>query len=81
MQMETASTLSGNRERKSIRLEKLEMSTLKKYVSGFKAIVEAAEVIGIHRNVLDRVLLAGSGSPATVAKIRSAISVETSKVA
>lgn len=60
----------SNSKRKSLRLTKDEEKALKKYVSGFNKVVEAAEEIGIHRNVLDLVLIKGSGSPETIGKIR-----------
>ena len=62
-----------NSKRKSIRLTKEQEKALKKYVAGFNKVVEAAEAINIHRNVLDLVLIKGSGSPETIVKILKAL--------
>lgn len=61
------------RKRKSERLSKDELHALKKYVRAFPAVVQAAETIGIHRNVLDLVIIKGSGSPETIQKVRSTL--------
>lgn len=60
-------------KRKSIALTSEEFASLKKYAKQFNTAVECAESIGIHRNVLDRILLAGSGSPDSVEKIKAAL--------
>lgn len=60
-------------KRKSVALTKEEMTALKQFAKTFRTGVECAEAIGIHRNILDRVLLVGSGSPETIEKIRLAI--------
>lgn len=60
-------------KRKSEALTSEEMSALKKFAKGFRTTVECAEAIGIHRAVLDRVLLVGSAAPETVEKVRTAI--------
>lgn len=70
---------TGTKKRKSIALTKDEWKALKNCLSGFNTVVECAESIGIHRNVLDRVLVFGSGSFETINKIRAAISVDTDK--
>lgn len=57
-------------KRRSVKLTEKEVAKLEKYMAAFGTIVECAEVIGIHRNVLDRVILTGSGSPETIEKIR-----------
>lgn len=62
-----------NPKRKSVRLTKDEEKALKKFVASFHKVVEAAEEIGIHRNVLDLVLVKGTGSPETIQKVRDAI--------
>lgn len=67
--MQTVTT----RKRKSEPLTKEEYQALKQYRKKFHTAVDCAEAIGITREVLDRVLLAGSGSPETVEKIRAAI--------
>lgn len=61
------------RKRKSEKLSKDEFKALKSFVGGFDTVVDAAENIGIHRNVLDLVLIKGSGSPETIQKVRTAI--------
>lgn len=60
-------------KRRSALLTETEKRRLTKYMDTFATIVESAEAIGIHRNVLDRVILTGSGSPETVEKIRKAV--------
>lgn len=60
-------------KRKSEALTKDEISALKQFAKGYRTTVECAEVIGIHRAVLDRVLIVGSGAPETIEKIRAAI--------
>lgn len=62
--------MERERKPKSIKLAKDEMQTLKKYVNAHHTIIDAAYAIGIHRNVLDMVLIRGTGSPETVDKIR-----------
>jgi hypothetical protein len=63
----------GTTKRKSIALSVEEFASLKQYAKQFNTGVECAESIGIHRNVLDRILLAGSGSPESIEKIRAAL--------
>lgn len=60
----------GTTKRKSIALTTEEFASLKDYAQKFNTGIECAENIGIHRNVLDRVLIVGSGSPETIDKIR-----------
>lgn len=60
-------------KRKSVALTSDELSALKKFAKGYRTTVECADAIGIHRAVLDRVLIVGSGSPETIQKIRTAI--------
>lgn len=57
-------------KRKSVALTSEEFVSLKNYAKQFNTGIECAENIGIHRNVLDRVLIVGSGSPETIDKIR-----------
>jgi len=64
---------STTTKRKSEALTRDEMTALKQFAKGFRTTVECAEAIGIHRAVLDRVLIVGSGAPETVEKIRAAI--------
>lgn len=63
-------------KRKSEALTKDEFTALKQFAKGFRTAVECAEVIGISRVVLDRILIVGSGSPETVEKIRTAIATK-----
>lgn len=63
-------------KRKSEALTKDEFASLKKFAKSFRTIVECAETIGISREVLDRLLVVGSGSPATIEKVRSALTVK-----
>lgn len=65
--------------RKSEKLTAEEKKALKQYRKGYDTEVECAVSIGIDRLVLNRVLLIGSASPATVEKIRAALT--TKKVA
>ena len=60
-------------KRKSVVLTEDEFAKLKTFFATFNTAVECAEAIGIHRNVLDRVMLAGSGSVETIGKVRAAI--------
>jgi hypothetical protein len=53
----------SERKRKREILTKEELASLKKFVNSFPTVVDAAYEIGIHRNVLDAVLIKGSGSP------------------
>lgn len=67
--MQTATT----RKRKSDPLTREEFAALKQYRKTFHTAVDCADAIGIKREVLDRVLIVGSGSPETIEKIRTAI--------
>jgi hypothetical protein len=62
-------------KRKSLKLTKDEHKALKAFCKTFSTVVECAEAIGISRQVLDLVLLKGSGSPETIEKIKGSISV------
>lgn len=59
------------RKRKSEKLTVEEFRELKKYVKTFPTVIDSAYAIGIHRNVLDLVLIKGSGSPETIGLIRA----------
>lgn len=61
------------KKRKTVLLSKEEFAALKAYASKYNTLVEAAEAIGIHRNVLDRVFIVKRGSEETIGKIRLAI--------
>ena len=59
--------------KKSVALTRLEKKALKEYRKQFITDVACAGAIGIDRNVLIRVLMAGSAAPETIEKIRSVI--------
>ena len=61
---------TNTRIRKSERLSKDELKALKAFRKGFATMVEFSEVVGVSRQVLDRVLLFGSGSGESVKVIR-----------
>jgi hypothetical protein len=63
------------RKRKRDVLTKEEHRSLLKYVKTFPTIVDAAFAIGIHRNVLDLVMIKGSGSPEAISKIKIALPI------
>jgi len=62
--------------RKSEKLTAEEKKALKQYRKGYDTEVDCAVSIGIDRLVLNRVLLIGSASPATVEKIRTALAAK-----
>lgn len=66
-------TYTITKSRKSEKLTPEERKALKQYRKGFDTEVDCAVAIGIDRLVLNRVLLIGSASPATVEKIRAAL--------
>lgn len=70
------STYTVTKTRKSEKLTAEERKALKQYRKGFDTEVDCAISIGIDRLVLNRVLLIGSASPATVEKIRTAIATK-----
>lgn len=70
------STYTVTKTRKSEKLTAEERKALKQYRKGFDTEVDCAVSIGIDRLVLNRVLLIGSASPATVEKIRTAIATK-----
>lgn len=70
--METTSRVNVT-ARKSERLTEEEYASLVVFRKRFSKEIDCAATIGIDRNVLARVLLARSGSPATIEKIRIAI--------
>lgn len=67
------STYTITRSRKSERLTAEERKALKAFRKTFNTEVDCAVAIGIDRLVLNRVLLIGSASPATITKIRAAL--------
>lgn len=67
------STYTITRSRKSEKLTAEERKTLKLYRKEFDTEVDCAVSIGIDRLVLNRLMLTGSASPATIGKVRTAI--------
>jgi hypothetical protein len=67
------STYTITKSRKSEKLTADERKALKQYRKGFDTEVDCAVTIGVDRLVLNRVLLIGSASPATVEKIRTVL--------
>ena len=65
-----------NKTRKSVALTKDEWKGLKKYRSGFITSIECAAAIGIERGPLDRILLIGTGSEASINVIRRMLAGE-----
>lgn len=57
----------------SVSLTKTELAALKEYRKGFVTEVQCALEIGIDRNVLNRIISFGSGSPDSIEKIKAAI--------
>lgn len=66
-------------KRRSVRLTREEHVALKRYQRKFNTQIECAESIGIGREVLNNVILKGSGSPETISKIRSVLNDENQK--
>lgn len=62
--------ITERKNRKRDVLTKDEHRALIKYVRSFPSVVDCAFVIGIHRNVLDLVMIRGSGSPNTIRLVR-----------
>ncbi|MDF2189328.1 hypothetical protein [Paraflavitalea sp. CAU 1676] len=60
-------------KKKSEALAEQEFKALQTYRARFGTSVACATSIGIDRNVLERVMLTGSGSPETIAKIKLAL--------
>lgn len=67
--METLAT----RKRKSEPLTKAEHKAFLKYYGSFPTKVDAEQVTGIKRQVLDLVAIKGTGSPETIEKIRTVL--------
>ena len=63
-------TTETARVRKSEKLTGDEYKAFVKWVNAQPTLVDAAEIIGISREVLGRVLIVKSGSPATIGKVR-----------
>jgi predicted DNA-binding protein (UPF0251 family) len=60
----------------SVSLTKSELSALKEYRKGFITEVQCALEIGIDRNVLNRIISFGSGSPDSIEKIKAALALK-----
>lgn len=60
-------------KRKSVALTADEKKALRQYTKKFQSVTEAADDIGVSRQVLFRVLLAGSGSQEKIEIIRAAL--------
>lgn len=73
-QMESETTFM--KRKKSVKLDTADLKALKQYRKKFSTEVECAITLGIGREVLNRVLIVGSGSPETVAKIKEVLSNE-----
>ena len=67
------------KKRKTVILSTQEFTAFKAYTRKFNTLVEAAEAIGIHRNVLDRVFIVKRASQDTVTRIRAAIATMESE--
>lgn len=61
------------KKRRSVKLTPDEKKAFKKLMNTYDLKIEAAEAIGVTRQVLDLVLIKGSGSPETIDRIRKAI--------
>ena len=61
-------------KRKSRRLNEAQKGVLKRCVASFDTVQEAAEHLGVSRQVLDRVLLVWRGSPESIERILGRIS-------
>lgn len=63
-------TMTITKGRRSVKLTTEEKRSFRKWVEKQVTKLDAAEIIGIAPNTLDRILLAGSGKPDTIAKVR-----------
>jgi hypothetical protein len=60
-------------KRKSEKLTKNEHKQFKEFVRKQNTVVEAAEIIGIHRNIVDKVIYSGKASPESISLIKKTI--------
>ena len=60
---------NATRIRRSVKLTKQQQSELSKWVNAQETRIDAAEKLGITRQSLHRILLAGSGSQESISKI------------
>lgn len=65
-----------SRVRKSEALTDQERADFTKWVDSQPTKIDAAETIGIHRVSLDRIMLAGSGSPENIERIRKVLQTQ-----
>ncbi len=71
--MQNTETAQGNEKetiRKSVALDATEKQSLRKFIRGFGTITEAAEAIGVSRQVLDRIKIVGSASQQNISIVR-----------
>lgn len=73
--METAT----NRKRKSEALSKEEFKKFKAYVKSFSTKTDCLEALNTTMPTLNRILIAGTGRPDSIKKIRNAIKDEDKK--
>jgi uncharacterized membrane protein len=69
-QMQTNMKIIKDRKRRSEPLTQDEFNSLKKFITEFPTVVDAAIFFGVKRQTLERVLLVGSGSSKTIKAIR-----------
>lgn len=62
---------TATRRKKSVSLDRAEFTRLKKWVAAQPTKLDACAALCISRPTLDRVLLAGSGSPETIQTIKA----------
>lgn len=74
--MELQTTAQSLIDQRTESLTKQEWKSLKEYQKKFPTQVACATEIGVDRSVLNRVLLAGSGRPDKIEKIRAALAVQ-----
>jgi len=75
--MQHTKTLQGNEnatKRKSVALTDVEYKSLKKFIKAYTSLSEAAENLGVSRQVLDRMQLVRSGSGDSISLIRQKLS-------
>lgn len=73
-------TPTSIKQRKSEPLKGNELSSLKAYRERFDTEVDCAISIGVDRLVLNRVIIVGSGSPASIKKIRKALQRDAGRI-
>lgn len=73
MYIQNMTHTTTDRARKSESLTKEEQKLFKTWVEKQETKIDAAEILGITRATLDKILATGSGRPDTITKIRSVI--------